>query len=138
MNRHRKGVMPEITRDLYKAVRKYDRQEFEDFCRSLYTYGFEDGRDSVPQVDVVKILDAIAGTKGIGPKKLDEIMANIDAILTGEPAAQRTASQETRRNATAQPTDAQKRGNTHPEAKSDGRGKRTANRGMQGKEGATA
>ena len=32
MNRNKKGVMPEITRETYKSVKKYDRQQFTEFC----------------------------------------------------------------------------------------------------------
>ena len=81
MNRNKKGIMPEITRKVYRDVKKYDKQQFASFCRSLYGFGYEDGRESVPGVDVEKIIEAIAATKGIGPKKLAEIRANIDAVL---------------------------------------------------------
>lgn len=45
MNRNRKGVMPEITREMYKSIKKYDRQQFTKFCTDLYGYGFQDGRE---------------------------------------------------------------------------------------------
>ncbi len=83
MNRNKKGVMPVITRDIYKAVKKYDRQQFQEFCTNIYGYGFEDGRASVPGVDVKSIYDAIAATKGIGPKKLEEIKKNVEAVFPG-------------------------------------------------------
>ena len=83
MNRNKKGVMPEITREVYKNVKKFDRQKFTRFCTDLYMFGHEDGRDSVPGVDVEKLYEAIAATKGIGPKKLAEIKANIDAVFGG-------------------------------------------------------
>lgn len=77
MNRQ-KGKMPEINRELYKRIKKFDRQQFTAFCTDLYKYGFEDGRDSVPGVDVNQIKAAVASTKGIGEKKLEQIMANIE------------------------------------------------------------
>ena len=83
MNRNKKGVMPEITREMYKAVKKFDRQQFASFCTSLYGYGFEDGRDSVPGMDVDKLYETIAATKGIGPKKLEELKASIDKAFGG-------------------------------------------------------
>ena len=52
MNRNRKGVMPEITRAMYKDIKKYDRQQFTGFCTDLYGYGFEDGKAAVPGVDI--------------------------------------------------------------------------------------
>lgn len=84
MNRNRKGVMPVITRAVYKAVKKYDHQQFTDFCAGIYKSGYEDGRESVPGVDVKAIYDAIAATKGIGPKKLEEIKKNVEAVFAGE------------------------------------------------------
>ena len=44
MNRHRKGVMPEITREIYKGVKRMDRQQFERFCAELYKRNRERNR----------------------------------------------------------------------------------------------
>lgn len=78
MNRNRKGKMPEITREVYKTVKRYDRQQFQEFCKKLYCYGFEDGRESIPGTDLTKIYEAIADTRGIGEKKLEDIKRNIE------------------------------------------------------------
>lgn len=84
MNRNKKGVMPEVTREVYKNVKKFDRQQFQSFCKDLYGFGFEDGRASVPGVDVGKIYETIAAIKGIGPKKLEEIKAAVDGGFNQE------------------------------------------------------
>ena len=55
MNRNRKGAMPEITRAMYKDIKKYDRQQFTGFCTDLYGYGFEDGKAAVPGVDIKEV-----------------------------------------------------------------------------------
>lgn len=86
MNRNKRGVMPEITREVYKGIKKCDRQQFQSFCRDLYGYGFEDGRASVPGVDFTAIYEAIGATKGIGPKKLEEIKRSIEAIFSEKEA----------------------------------------------------
>ena len=86
MKRNITGKMPEITREIYKSVKKFDRQDFQSFCRDLYGYGFEDGRASVPGVDLTKIYEVIAGTKGIGPKKMEEIKRNIEELYKQEGA----------------------------------------------------
>lgn len=74
MNRNRKGEMPEITRTIYKSVKKMDREKFQHFCTSLYKYGFEDGKEAAqteePGIDIEKIMEAVAAVKGIGPKKM--------------------------------------------------------------------
>lgn len=84
MNRNKKGIMPEITREVYKSVKRFDRQQFTNFCTDIYKYGFEDGRDSVPGIDAEKVYEVVAATKGIGPKRLAEIKANIDAAFGGQ------------------------------------------------------
>ena len=83
MNRNRKGKMPEITRDRYKSIKKYARQQFTAFCTDLYGFGFQDGRESVPGVDITTIMKAIENTKGIGAKKLADIKASIEAVFEG-------------------------------------------------------
>lgn len=83
MNRNKKGVMPEITREVYKSVKKLDRQQFAGFCTDLYKFGYEDGYEAGTKnaVDIEKIYQVIGQTKGIGPKKLKEIKTNINASL---------------------------------------------------------
>jgi len=81
MNRNKKGVMPEITRTVYKDVKRYDRQQFTAFCTDLYKYGFEDGRESVPGIDLQDVLRAVSETKGIGEKKLAAIKESIEAVF---------------------------------------------------------
>ena len=83
MNRSKKGVMPEITREMYKSIKKYDRQQFTAFCTNLYKYGYEDGRESVPGIDVENIKEAVSKVKGIGTKKMGDIKAAIKAIFDG-------------------------------------------------------
>ena len=84
MNRNKRGVMPEITREIYKGVKKFDRKQFENFCTDIYKFGYEDGRESVPGMDVTKLYEVIEATKGIGPVKLAELKANIEAAFGGD------------------------------------------------------
>lgn len=72
-----------LRREDYKRVKRMDRQEFEDFCRNLYQNAYNDGRESVPGVDVSQIKAAIAETKGIGEVRLKAIMDNIDRKFGG-------------------------------------------------------
>lgn len=82
MNRNRKGAMPSITRETYKKVKRGDRRQFEEFCRTLYGYGFEDGRESVPGVDIEDVMEAVANTKGIGDVMLKRIKESIEGKFT--------------------------------------------------------
>ena len=81
MNRNRLGEMPEITRATYKSVKKMDRQQFEEFCKNLYGYGFQDGKESVPGKDIEQILEAIAEVSGIGPKKMEDIRERVNGVF---------------------------------------------------------
>lgn len=88
MNRNKNGVMPEVTREVYKSVKKFDRSQFNKFCTDLYKFGYEDGYEAgfnnVPAVDVEKIYEVIASVKGIGPVKLALIRAHIETAFGGE------------------------------------------------------
>lgn len=84
MNRNKKGVMPEITREIYKSAKKFDRKQFEGFCTDIYRYGFQDGRDSVPYMDVTRIYEVIEATKGVGPTLAARLKANIEAVFAAQ------------------------------------------------------
>lgn len=81
MKRHKKGEMPEITREIYKGVKRMDRQQFERFCIDLYKTGYEDGKDSVQGIDVDKALEAIGTIKGIGQARLLSIAEALGGVF---------------------------------------------------------
>ena len=87
MNKNKNTIGSFLTREKYKTVKKFDRQEMETFCQSIYMSGYEDGskagKASVPGIDVGKIFEIVSQTKGIGPKRLEEIRANIEAAFGG-------------------------------------------------------
>lgn len=87
MNRNRKGNKYLITRARYKSIKAFDHQKMEQFCTDIYKSGYEDGykkgQDSVPGVDIKAVYEAIAATKGIGPKKLEEIKAQLEPLFDG-------------------------------------------------------
>ena len=91
MNRNKTGQMPEITRTVYKSVKKMDRMQFQNFCTSLYQYGFQDGkeegRNGEHWIDLDKILEAVAKVKGIGPKKMEEIRERVNEMFEEKQAA---------------------------------------------------
>lgn len=91
MKINKSGKEPIVTREVYKAVKKYDRGQFDTFCTTLYQNGHNDGYNkgyeagcaSVANIKADKLLEVIAATKGIGPVKLAEIKANIEAAFGG-------------------------------------------------------
>lgn len=72
-----------LRREDYKRVKKMDRSQFEGFCKSLYMEGYQDGRRSVPGIDISQVKEAIAGTKGIGDSRLQAIMQSIEQKFGG-------------------------------------------------------
>ena len=79
--RHQTGRRPEITRNIYNAVRKYDRQSFEKWVNHIYDCGYDDGLGSDQAIEAAArswsaghtagledAVEIIAALKGIGPK----------------------------------------------------------------------
>ncbi len=81
MSKNRKGNNYLITRARYKSIKAFDHQQMEQFCTDIYKSGYQDGRESVPGVDVETIMEAIRSVKGIGAKRLYAIRGNIEAIF---------------------------------------------------------
>lgn len=83
MSKNKKGNNYLITRARYKSIKTFDHQQMEQFCTDIYKSGYQDGRESVPGVDITAIMKAIENTKGIGTKKLAGIRVSIEAIFEG-------------------------------------------------------
>lgn len=71
------------TRKVYKDVKKMDHQQFDDFCTGIYREGFNDGRESVPGIDIAQVKETILGVKGIGEKKVQSIMDALEEKFEG-------------------------------------------------------
>ena len=70
-----------LTRELYKKVKQMDRQQMQSFLENLY----QEGRESVPGIDLNKIKEIVKGIKGIGEKKAELIEQKIrEAFQEGE------------------------------------------------------
>lgn len=78
-NQNRKYM---TTRVQYKAVKKYDHQQFDDFCSTIYREGYDDGKAAVPGADIEDVMTAIRTVKGIGEKRLAEIRAVVEKTFT--------------------------------------------------------
>ena len=83
MNRNRKGNEYLITRAKYKTIKAFDHRQMEQFCTDIYKSGYQDGRESVPGVDIENVMKAVENTKGIGQKKLAGIRASVEAVFEG-------------------------------------------------------
>lgn len=64
-----------FTREMYKNIKKYDRQQMENFCKSIYAKGFDDGVAAANNADFkIKLVQVLDKTKGIGDKTRDKIL----------------------------------------------------------------
>lgn len=61
-----------------------DRQQFENFCKNLYQTAYEEGRRSVPGIDITEVQKAISETPGIGAKRLEAIMESLNSKFAKE------------------------------------------------------
>ena len=81
MKRNTGGKIYRTTRDQYKAAKKYDREQFDDFCTSVYRSGYKDGESSVPGADIEDVMKAIQTVKGIGEKRLVQIREAVEKVF---------------------------------------------------------
>ena len=72
------------TREEYNSAKKYDREQFDQFCANIYTEGFRNGAKSVPGVEVEDVMNAIRSVKGIGTKRLEEIRTAVEELFKKE------------------------------------------------------
>lgn len=66
---------------VYKAVKKYDHQQFDEFCTKVYMNGYKDGKEAVQGVDVEEILKAVSDVKGVGPALAGKIRTAVNEVF---------------------------------------------------------
>lgn len=70
-----------ITREQYKKVKRMDHKTMEDFVTNIYTEGFKDGKKAAGnKIKAADIEKALIEIKGIGAKKVTEIMSTINKL----------------------------------------------------------
>ena len=68
----------ELNRKEYLKIRKMDHYQMTLWAESMYKSGFEDGRASVPSLDISLIEKALLSVKGIGEKRVMNILESIE------------------------------------------------------------
>jgi len=67
-----------INRKIYKEIKRYDRQEMENFLVNIYHQGYQDGVKDGEKADFkIKLVEILEKTKGVGPKMFDRIMQTV-------------------------------------------------------------
>lgn len=72
----------ELNRKDYLNIKKMDHRQMSLWAESMYKSGFEDGRASIPVLDISLIKKALLNVKGIGEKKAADIIVAIEKGIT--------------------------------------------------------
>ena len=73
-----------INRKEYERIKKYDRTQMDTFIQSVYKSGFKAGTESVPGIDISKISEILIGIKGLGTKKVADILEALEKEFENE------------------------------------------------------
>lgn len=71
-----------LNRKTFKAIKKFDRQEMDNFFKNNYEHGFKDGfrsgTESGQQVDFkIELVQVLQATKGIGDKTIKKVLETL-------------------------------------------------------------
>lgn len=80
----KKEHKPIFNRKIYKDLKAADRQQMENFIINVYNEGYKDGQQSVPGIDLSEIINAIKQVKGIGEKRLQNIVDEVSKLFVGQ------------------------------------------------------
>ena len=69
-----------LDRATYKRIKSMTREEMQNFLTNYYNNGMEDAE--APTLDLGELRKEIGGIKGVGEKRLDEIMMVIEKHLS--------------------------------------------------------
>lgn len=70
-----------ITKSQFAKIKKYNLQQMNNFCISMYHTGFEDGVDAGSKADLkILLYKIIEDTKGIGPILRKRLLENYNRL----------------------------------------------------------
>ena len=70
-----------INRKQYQSIRKMDHDQMNLYIQSIYKSGYTDGVKSVPGIDISKINEILLGIKGLGAKRVADILEALEKEL---------------------------------------------------------
>lgn len=73
-----------LNRDLYKKIKKMDRQEMENYLQSLHTEAYNAGISVMSKELAARVEAGIRNTEGIGEKRYQALIENINKELIRE------------------------------------------------------
>lgn len=72
----------EITREMYKSIKGFNRIQLQQFLTNLQNEAFNNGVSAMSKELAERVDTGIRKTEGIGQKRYEALMANINAELT--------------------------------------------------------
>lgn len=70
-----------INRKEYHNIRKMDHNQMNLYIQSIYKSGYTDGVKSVPGIDIADIEKVLLGIKGLGAKRVADILEALEKEL---------------------------------------------------------
>ena len=70
-----------MTREEYRRIKSMSREHLEQYLGNLYNEGFNNGVSATSRKMAEKVDIGIRNTAGIGEKRYNELIANINAEL---------------------------------------------------------
>lgn len=71
-----------LSREKYKEIKGYNRQQMEDFLRNFHASAYNDGISAVSKEIAERVDTGIRNTEGIGEKRYHALIENINKELT--------------------------------------------------------
>ena len=62
-----------FTRSIYKRIKKYDKEQMEEFVQSVYLKGFNDAYRKTDK-SKIEVKDKLENVKGLGNKTIDKVL----------------------------------------------------------------
>lgn len=73
-----------INRKEYERIKRYDHNQMNNYVKSIYKSGFEDGKAAVPGVDMQQVSDILKSIKGVGEKRAVDIVKALEKEMMKE------------------------------------------------------
>ena len=70
-----------INRKEYQSIRKMDHNQMNLYLQEIYKNGYTDGVKSVPGIDIAEIKKVLLSIKGLGEKRVADILAALEKEL---------------------------------------------------------
>lgn len=62
-----------FTRSIYKRIKKYDKEDMEEFIQSVYLKGFNDANRNTDK-GKIEVKEKLESIKGLGDKTIDRVL----------------------------------------------------------------